>query len=442
MFAILVGLAILLIANGGRAQTSTSPELQRQYDAAFQDMLNKPADLDVLFKFATVAAKTGDLEGAISALERMLLVNPDLPRVRLELGVLYYRLGSYEVARTYLEGTLKSANLPDDVRSRAQEYLSETQHKENPSQFSGEFFFGWRYQSDANLGPPTSTVRLFGSAANINQSAVGAPDWGIVGSMVLRHRYDLGRQDKSAIETQFTAYASRQFTVTAADVTLLDLVTGPRFQVFDGIFEDVSLRPLFTGGYIMVNDTSYYVAYGGGLEVRALLADGLRNHTIAIWRRQSHPDTWYLPTNSDYTGMEYTGTTTFTYEVTPLVGLFVSWSGQRFETDNTPSLSYMYSQIGAGVTVRFADPVFKTGQSWSIGLTYNYGWWLYDAPDPTVDPNVINSQLDSIINVVLSIPLDDRTNFTLSGGRFVRSANLPNYSFENDSVMFGVSWRF
>ena len=37
------------------------------------------------------------LRRAISALERMLLVNPDLPRVRLELAVLYYRLGSFEV---------------------------------------------------------------------------------------------------------------------------------------------------------------------------------------------------------------------------------------------------------------------------------------------------------------------------------------------------------
>ena len=74
----------------GLAQTPPAAgELQRQYDSAFQEMLRKPADLDVLFKFAALAAQTGDLEGAVSALERMLLINPDLPRVRLELGVLY-----------------------------------------------------------------------------------------------------------------------------------------------------------------------------------------------------------------------------------------------------------------------------------------------------------------------------------------------------------------
>lgn len=104
--------------------TNPAGELDREYDAAFQEMLKKPADLDVLFKFATIATKTGDLEGAISALERMLLIDANLPRVRLELGVLYYRLGSYEVARTYLEGALKSPNLPPDVRSRAEQFMA------------------------------------------------------------------------------------------------------------------------------------------------------------------------------------------------------------------------------------------------------------------------------------------------------------------------------
>ena len=85
--------------------------LEQQYDAAFQDMLKQPANLDVLFKFATLASQTGDLEGAVSALERMLLIDPNLPRVRLELGVLYYRLGSYEVARTYIEAALKASAL-------------------------------------------------------------------------------------------------------------------------------------------------------------------------------------------------------------------------------------------------------------------------------------------------------------------------------------------
>src|SRR6266851_4471610 len=112
-----------------QAPAVSSSELTRRYDAAFQETLSKPADLDVLFRFAGLATQVGDLEGAVSALERMLLINPDLPRVRLELGVLYYRLGSYEVARTYLETGLKAPALPPEVRSWAEQLMAKMQNR-------------------------------------------------------------------------------------------------------------------------------------------------------------------------------------------------------------------------------------------------------------------------------------------------------------------------
>jgi tetratricopeptide (TPR) repeat protein len=101
-----------------------SPELQRQYNAAFQDMLNKPGDLEVALNYAKVATKVGDLEGAISTYEGMLIIDPNLSRVRLELGVLYYRLKSYEVARSYLETALQSPTLKADLRKPAEELLA------------------------------------------------------------------------------------------------------------------------------------------------------------------------------------------------------------------------------------------------------------------------------------------------------------------------------
>src|SRR5262245_6474661 len=285
-------------------------------------MLRKPADLDVLFKFATIATQTGDLEGAISALERMLLVNPDLPRVRLELGVLYYRLGSYEAARTYLETALKSPALPPDVRSKAEQYLAEAEAKSRPSSLGREVLLGARYQSNANLGPATSAVLLFGQAANLNQAAVGTADWGAVSSFQIRHTYDFGRQDRGTLETQFTAYANRQFQLSQANVTLLDLTTGPRFQVFAGIFEDFTLKPFVTGGYIWVNDNPYYGSWGGGLESNVLLGRGLRNISVFVFRQQSNPYTSYLPTNFQYSGNSGTINTAFQYEVNSSVMLF------------------------------------------------------------------------------------------------------------------------
>ena len=122
--AILLSAAILVGCQPADPVQRASPELQRQYNAAFQDMLSKPGDLEVALNYAKVATKVGDLEGAISTYEGMLIIDPNLSRVRLELGVLYYRLKSYEVARSYLETALQSPTLKADLRKPAEELLA------------------------------------------------------------------------------------------------------------------------------------------------------------------------------------------------------------------------------------------------------------------------------------------------------------------------------
>jgi Flp pilus assembly protein TadD len=100
-----------------------TPEQRAAYDKAFQATLEKPSDPETLARFADLAVKVGDIEGAISALERLLLIDANQPEVKHELGVLYYRLGSKEAAITYLEGARSSAEASPQVRNRAEEFL-------------------------------------------------------------------------------------------------------------------------------------------------------------------------------------------------------------------------------------------------------------------------------------------------------------------------------
>lgn len=115
------------------APSTTAPDklddkqaaLRAAYDAAFKATMDKPADPAVLVKFAEIAVELGDLEGAISVLERLLLIDGDQPEVKLELGVLYFRLGSPDVARSYLEAARDSVSADDDIRKRATTFLQE-----------------------------------------------------------------------------------------------------------------------------------------------------------------------------------------------------------------------------------------------------------------------------------------------------------------------------
>ena len=119
---LLVGLFTGQLASADTHIPDDPDELREAYDSAFQDMYQDPADLDKATSYIELAIAIGDLEGAVAALERMLIFEPDLPQVRMDLGFLYVQLGSLGMAQAYLSDVLLEPELPDDVRSLAVSY--------------------------------------------------------------------------------------------------------------------------------------------------------------------------------------------------------------------------------------------------------------------------------------------------------------------------------
>jgi hypothetical protein len=58
----------------------------------------------------------------------MLIYAPNTPRLQFELGVLCYRLGAYDVARSYFEQVYANPSVPPDVA----EQVRDRQLCENP----------------------------------------------------------------------------------------------------------------------------------------------------------------------------------------------------------------------------------------------------------------------------------------------------------------------
>ncbi len=78
---------------------------------------------EILLKYAQAAAAAEDYEGAITAYERFLVIDADQPRVKFELGVLYYKLKSYDAARTYFDQARNSAKASKEVAERSSEFI-------------------------------------------------------------------------------------------------------------------------------------------------------------------------------------------------------------------------------------------------------------------------------------------------------------------------------
>jgi len=109
-------------------------ELQRDADQLFEQLLKDPKNIDLTLRYAEAVAKLGNLEAAISSLERLLLLDRNYPGVRLELAQLYMRLNSLEVARAYVNQAEQEPGVTPAARARIQRLRAEIDQAESGSQ--------------------------------------------------------------------------------------------------------------------------------------------------------------------------------------------------------------------------------------------------------------------------------------------------------------------
>ncbi len=114
-------LASLLMFSGGVAEAASD---RSAFLRAFKHSYENPGNVDAALTYAAEAVKIGDYEAAIPPLERILMFNPKLSEVRLEVGVLYYLLNSSDMARKHLSLVAQDDNAGDQLKSRATSYLA------------------------------------------------------------------------------------------------------------------------------------------------------------------------------------------------------------------------------------------------------------------------------------------------------------------------------
>lgn len=106
------------------AQARSQDEVRAEFLKAFDVVYANPGDVEATLHYAKLAVELGDYEAALSPLERLLMINPQLPEVRLELGVMYYNLKSNLVAREHLQHVAEDATATEALKKRASDYLA------------------------------------------------------------------------------------------------------------------------------------------------------------------------------------------------------------------------------------------------------------------------------------------------------------------------------
>lgn len=122
-------------------------------------------EFDLWFGFAAIEA--GHPEQAIFALERVLLVQPQQHRARVELARAYYAIGDFDAAHREFS-TVLEINPPVNVRRRVQKYLAAItqQQQARHTRVSGYIEGGVGYDSNINSATtdPNLEIPALGTA--------------------------------------------------------------------------------------------------------------------------------------------------------------------------------------------------------------------------------------------------------------------------------------
>jgi hypothetical protein len=414
--------------------------LNPEYDALFGQVLREPANLDLSFRFAEVATAAGDYEAAIGALERMLFYNPDLPRVRLELGILYFRLGSYEMARSYFASALAAPGVPADVRARVEPFLFEIERRLNTTQWSVFGQLGARFQTNANAGPTSALVRGAGLDVILDRRFVKQPDWNLFGVAAVRHIHDFENQRGDVWETNLVGYAARQFKIERLDLALAEIQTGPRFALMPDLWVGSSIRPYVLANAVTLGNSSYLTTVGAGVSLGLPLPGGVLIEPFFEERARRFESTQQYPLANQQTGHLSTAGVLMQG---PVWGS-VRWQARAAYVRNDARADFnAYDQVAfdIGFPVEFAG-LWAGARPWLVVPTTGFSVANYDQPNLIIDPFVRRRDREWRAGAALDIPVWQQVGIGVAVQYAVTDSNLRNYETNNLSVVFGPTVRF
>jgi len=397
--------SVLVFGFGGvvKAAPSKSANLQAERQQLFNKMMQQPGNLEIGFSYAALSIRVGDLEGAVSTLERMLIFSPGLPRLQLELGILYYRLGNFDTARSYFKDAMSGPKTSSAIKLKAQEYLAVVDKKLERFVWSTNRFVGLRWQSNANSAPGKSIILSQGDPYTLTGSSIKKSDFSFVTTGNAHMEYDLYHQGDK-IELDYVDFGTLHFNVSRYDAFVSELTIGPSFNL--GRFE---IDETFAGVYGIVNGAlldgkTYFGTLGVGTRLVSRPQEDLELVMKAEYRHQWFNNTAKRKNATDRNGDEFRVVGDVKYKFS---STFAGIIGGRVSRADRKVSYYDYWEYGGRVRFDWAiNPLDMTSElPWVLTASAGYLHRDYDTPDPVVSLTKTQNDNEYWAGGILKVPL-------------------------------------
>jgi len=433
--AVGIGLLISGLASGIPFQAAMAKSAS---GLAYQDLLADPGDLGKTFAYAEKLVEERNFESAAAVLERLAIRYPRQPEIRLELGVMYYRLNSPQMAKDQFERVLAMAGADEEVKRKAQEFLLHDAPLTQKSRFTGNITFGMQYQSNATAGASKASFASNG----LNVTAVKKDDDvnGVVGFAV-NHVYEFDSQWGAALESSLAGRGG--FYVENDQLNEVDLRgrTGLGFTIPGFATGQMRLQPHITLDLATRDQQLLELGGGPGIEASYKPADQWRLSLgyDAMFRDYKHVGA--IGDTERLSGTDQTVNLNSTWEIVPRTYLINDIGGHFFNARK----NYLdYNSVGGGIALLqgYHSPLsFLTYDWWvRIGGSYEHRW--FDGVNPGNASS--NARRDNVWHAQFSnvIPITDSWRITQQFDYEKVDSNLRTADYDNYTASLLATWQF
>ncbi|MDX5360914.1 MAG: tetratricopeptide repeat protein [Alphaproteobacteria bacterium] len=420
-------------AQGQTTRPDLSPEDRRE--ALFEALQAAPTDVDLLLAYAEASMALDDPEGAIIALERLLILSPDQPEVKLTLGRLYERLGAYDTARAFFSDAAED----ETFRTEANQEIARIDARTAVHRVAGAVTLGVRAQTNATFAPSGRSVTIGGIQIDLDPDQREQADVNAFALGQIVYQYDLQNQGDS-IEATLDLYGAVFASERDLDSQYVNATLGPRFHLTRRGLPGASLRPFVSATHVRLDRQTYLRAAGAGvtLDVPATALGSLRAELAA--QRRAFSATTASPANPERDGWRLSARLGTRVPLSPRTGLDLEATFDRATADAAYEESL---SAGASAALVFQLPVRLSDDAgeWQLAVGAGYRREVFEAPNPAISTRR-RADDEITARAGLVVPVSQTLSLLVQADYQDRRSTYDVEEFDNLAGMVAITWRF
>ncbi len=226
----------------------------------YEQVLADPDNIGLNFDYAKIQIVRGDVKGSAATLERLLLVNPMLEKVRLLYGVVLFRLDNLEEAERMLD-SVREMKITDSLRGEVDNYLRQIHLRRKRTRWTASVTAGFEFDSNRNAAS-SSKQRLVADAPTGLGSSSRKRDTSFLGIQSFKVSHDLGTQAGHQLFASFDHFLQEQTVVNSLDLESFSGEAGGSFKIGPAVF-----TPSAEIGNIRLSRETFLRTQGGALRL-------------------------------------------------------------------------------------------------------------------------------------------------------------------------------